>query len=192
MIQSQRDRLPHGELPLFPSLESDHVRVRESGGFCEVGRHARGVPMISDLCAKLVRHPNPSLRKGQQNHAAIGADAATVEGGGDFLALHRWQRERRQAIVDHGGYGSPAMNKGGSYVRCVSPASSTPGGPTKPSRPGQDQMRLGRQPSNGSTPRWATSRPPSQALPLRSTTSMSRATSPNSNAVSTADTISPP
>ena len=74
----------------------------------------------------------------------------------------------------------------------VSPASPMPGARTKSSRPGQDQKRLGRQPSNGSTPRSATSRPPSQGPIVPSTPSMSRATSPNSNTASTDDTIWPP
>jgi hypothetical protein len=42
---------------------------------------------------------------GQQHHPAVRGDPATVEGGGDFLALNGWKPERQGRIVGHGGCG---------------------------------------------------------------------------------------
>lgn len=35
----------------------------------------------------------------------MGTDASPIEGGGDFLAGHRWKRGWQEAIVCHGGGG---------------------------------------------------------------------------------------
>ena len=48
------------------------------------------------------------------------------------------------------------------------PASPMPGARIRLSRPGRDRRRHARRRSNGSTPRWATSRPPSQEPAIRS------------------------
>ena len=56
---------------------------------------------------------------------------------------------------------------------------------------GSGQRRRNRHPSDGSTRRSETSRPPSLAPPDPSTASTCRATSPNSNTASTDDTTSP-
>jgi len=50
----------------------------------------------------------------------------------------------------------------------VSPASPMPGARIRSPRPGRDRRRHARRRSNGSTPRWATSRPPSQEPAIRS------------------------
>src|SRR5690242_12144543 len=71
----------------------------------------RRVAPIDDLCGKPRGNPHAPLRQGQQHHAAIGTDAATIEGGGDLLVLNRWQRERQQAMVGHGGCGSVRLGK---------------------------------------------------------------------------------
>src|SRR6516165_5163408 len=50
----------------------------------------------------------PMRRSANANNITppFGTDAPTIEGGGYLLAFNRWQRERQQAIVDHGGCGS--------------------------------------------------------------------------------------
>jgi hypothetical protein len=65
----------------------------------------RRVAPVGDLRSKPLGDPEASLRQSQQRHAAIGTDAPAIERGGDLLAGYRWQRERQQAIVDHGGCG---------------------------------------------------------------------------------------
>ena len=86
----------------------------EDAGAQDVGKRMndpRRVARIGDHRSELVGDPDAPLGRGQQHHAAIGTDAAAVERGGDLLALHRWQRERQQAIVGHGGCGSVRLGK---------------------------------------------------------------------------------
>src|SRR5579872_4660701 len=71
----------------------------------------RRVASIDDLGGQPVGDAGATLRQPQQHHAAIGTEAATIEGGGDLLALNGWQRERQQAIVVHGGCGSVRIGK---------------------------------------------------------------------------------
>ena len=108
----------------------------------------------------------------------VAAVETTTEGKPVRLKLRRVTSFCASSIV---GFAKRSLDPNCSVVsdglQC-SPASPTPGARTKSSRPGQDQKRLGRQPSNGSTPRSATSRPPSQGPTVPSTASMFRATSP--------------
>src|SRR5690349_20685307 len=69
------------------------------------------VAPIGDLRSKPVGDPDAPLRQSQQHRAAVRTDAATIKGDGDLLAVYRWQRERQQAIVDHGGCGSVRLGK---------------------------------------------------------------------------------
>ena len=71
----------------------------------------RRVAPIGDLRSKSVGDPKAPLSQRQQHHAAVGTDPATVERGGDLLALNGWQRKRQQAIVSHGGCGSVQIGK---------------------------------------------------------------------------------
>src|SRR5690242_9718845 len=71
----------------------------------------RRVAPIGDLRSKPGGDPDAPLRQSQQHHATVGTDAATIECGGDLLAVYRWQRERQQAIVDHGGCGSVRLGE---------------------------------------------------------------------------------
>ena len=43
----------------------------------------------------------------QQQNAAIGADLAGIEGGGDFLLADTWQRKREKGIVGVVGMADP-------------------------------------------------------------------------------------
>src|SRR5689334_7365169 len=43
------------------------------------------VAPVGDLRSKPVGNPEASLRQSQQHRAAVGTDAATIEGGGDLL-----------------------------------------------------------------------------------------------------------
>ena len=60
----------------------------------------------SRLRGSAISHPDTTLGSGQQHDSAIGGDAATIKGGGDFLAADGWRQERRDRIVGHGGCGS--------------------------------------------------------------------------------------
>src|SRR6201990_2174686 len=71
----------------------------------------RRVAPIGDLRSKPVGDSHAPLRQGQQHHAAVRTDAPAIERGGDLLAVYRWQRERQQAIVDHGGCGSVRLGE---------------------------------------------------------------------------------
>ena len=102
----------------------------------------------------------------------------TTEGKPVRLKLRRVTSFCASSIVGLAERSSIQTALSSAMAFSVSPASPTPGARTKSSRPGQDQKRLGRQPSNGSTPRSATSRPPSQGPTVPSTASMFRATSP--------------
>ena len=86
----------------------------EDAGAQDVGKRMHDtcrVARIGDLGGEFLRHTDPPLGQPQQHQAAVGTDAATVEGGGEFLTLHRWQRERQQGIVDHGGCGSVRLGR---------------------------------------------------------------------------------
>jgi len=80
----------------------------------DVGKHMnnpRRVAPVGDLRSKPLGDPKASLRQSQEHRTAVGTDAATIERGGDLLAVYRWQRERQQAIVDHGGCGSVRLGE---------------------------------------------------------------------------------
>ena len=82
--------------------DGQHARAQDVG---KRVNNPRRVAPIGDLRSKLVGDPHAPLRQGQQHHAAVRSDAPAIERGGDLLAVDRWQRERQQAIVDHGGCG---------------------------------------------------------------------------------------
>ena len=82
--------------------------------------------------------------------------------------------------------------KSSAMAWLVSAPWPTPGVRIRSSRPAPALPRHAPPPSNGSTRRWETSKPPSSEPTERSMRSMCRATSPSSNAALTDDTISPP
>ena len=65
------------------------------------GRVAR----VGDDGGQLVGNPEAPFSQSEQHHATIRADPPAIESGGHFLAADRWQGERQEAIVEHGGCG---------------------------------------------------------------------------------------
>ena len=121
----------------------------------------------------------------------VAAVETTAEGKPVRLKLRRVTGFRAATIA---GFAKRSLDPDCAVVsdglQC-SPASPMPGARTRSSGPGQDRRRHARQPSNGSIQRSATSKPPSPEPIAPSATSISRATSPNSNTASTGDTIWP-
>jgi hypothetical protein len=65
----------------------------------------RRVAMVGDDRGQRVDQAQPAVGTGQEQNAAVGADLAAVERGGDFLLADTWQREWEQGIVGGGGHG---------------------------------------------------------------------------------------
>jgi hypothetical protein len=93
-------------------LEVIRIRVAASNGedarpqdVANPVRDPGGIAMIGDQRRQTIDQAQPLVGSCQQAHAAIGADRATIESRGDFLATDRWQREGTLRIVIHGGCG---------------------------------------------------------------------------------------
>ncbi len=87
------------------------------------------VARIGDQAGDAIDDTDPTIREGQQRHAANGGDAAAIEGGADFLAAHAWQIEQKTGIVIHGGRGASCNGNGlvsatKSYYKSVTYAMS--------------------------------------------------------------------
>jgi len=67
---------------------------------------ARRIAVIGDQAAETLGETKAPFRVGQQHHAAVRGEAATVEGSCDFLPADGWKIKGRNRIVDHGGRGS--------------------------------------------------------------------------------------
>ena len=94
---------------LIAAGDGEHARTQDVGDAVgDAGRIAR----IGNHGCEFDGDAERLLDGGEQHHAAIGGDATPVEGGGDFLALNRWQRERQQGIFGHGGCGSVRFGSG--------------------------------------------------------------------------------
>ena len=75
-----------------------------------VGQRVRDparVAPVGDRGGELDGDAEPPLGFRQQHHATVRGDPATVERGGDLLALDGWKREWQDRIVGHGGCGRP-------------------------------------------------------------------------------------
>jgi hypothetical protein len=94
---------------LVAAGDGEHARAQNVG---DAVRHERRVSRVGDQRSQPVGDAERGLDGGEQHDAAIGGHASAIERGGDFLALHRWQREREQGIFDHGGCGSVRFGKG--------------------------------------------------------------------------------
>ena len=57
----------------------------------EVVDDAALVARVGDAGGKPLSYPQPPLRLRQQQHATIGCQPPTIEGGGHFLAANRWK-----------------------------------------------------------------------------------------------------
>ena len=94
---------------LVAAGDGEHARAQDVG---DAVRHECRVARVGDQRSQPGGDPEAGLDGGEQHDAAIGRHTSTIERGGDFLALHRWQRERQQGIFDHGGCGSVRFGKG--------------------------------------------------------------------------------
>ena len=88
---------------LVAAGDGEHAGAQDIG---DAVRHEQRIARVGDQARQPVRDPQAALGGGQQHDAAIGGDATTVEGRGDFLAADGWKQERRSRIVAHGGCGS--------------------------------------------------------------------------------------
>jgi len=52
--------------------------------------HQQRIAPVGDQRRKFGGDPHRRFDGSKQHHATIGRDAATIECGSDFLALHRW------------------------------------------------------------------------------------------------------
>jgi hypothetical protein len=68
--------------------------------------HQGGVARVRDQLRQPRREPQLPLHRAEQQDAAIGGDAPTVEGGDQLLAANGWKTKRQGRIVRHGGCGS--------------------------------------------------------------------------------------
>src|SRR6185312_5757994 len=81
----------------------------EDAGAQDVGErmdHAAWIAAVGDLRSQLPRRVETPLCQRQQRHAAVGGEAAAIEGGDQLLASDGWQREGQSRIVVHGGCGA--------------------------------------------------------------------------------------
>ena len=68
--------------------------------------HEGGVARVRNQPRQLHRDPQLPLHRAEQQDAAIGGDAPTVEGSDQLLALDGWKAKRQDRIIGHGGCGS--------------------------------------------------------------------------------------
>ena len=68
--------------------------------------HEGGVARVRKQPRQLHRDPQLPLHRAEQQDAAIGGDAPTVEGSDQLLALDGWKAKRQDRIIGHGGCGS--------------------------------------------------------------------------------------
>jgi hypothetical protein len=66
---------------------------------------ARRVAPIRKHSSKPRGQAEPPLGHRQQHHPAVRCEPPAIEGGGDFLGVNGWKRERQNRIVGHGGRG---------------------------------------------------------------------------------------
>src|SRR4051794_41713222 len=67
--------------------------------------HQGGVARVRDQLRQPRREPQLPLHRAEQQDAAIGGDAPTVEGGDQLLAANGWKTKRQGRIVRYGGGG---------------------------------------------------------------------------------------
>jgi hypothetical protein len=65
--------------------------------------HRGGIARIIDALRQPFGDAEPSLNLGQQQHAAVGGEPATIESDPYRLAANRWQTAENRITVDHGG-----------------------------------------------------------------------------------------
>ena len=73
---------------LVSAAEGEHARTQDVS---DTVRHQQRIARVIDQRREPVGNADLLLDGTEQHHAAIGGETTAIEGGGDFLAQHRWQ-----------------------------------------------------------------------------------------------------
>jgi hypothetical protein len=89
------------------AADRQHAGAQHIGNrVCDV----RCIPSIGNQSRERSRDVAPTFGKGEQHHASVGGQPASIKRSYDFLARNRWQAEAELIIVGHGGCGAAAWS----------------------------------------------------------------------------------
>ena len=88
---------------LIAAGDGEHPGAQDVG---DAVPHKQGIAGVGDQTRQSLGNPQASLGGGQQQHAPVGGNPPTIEGGGEFLAADGWKTEQLYRIVGHGGCGA--------------------------------------------------------------------------------------